>query len=118
MEMILSSTYHLPDSITHEAATRGLTELLRPCSPMVTKSFVNLQAFKPFFENDESRTKIVYEGLYQDVKELPEVAVVLACDDLRKDSTIKYFPIDKIQFCAEEYRDIIYDALDYFGEDK
>ena len=115
MEMKTYSTYHLPDNMSHESVIKGLTELLRPCSPMVTKAFVELQAFRPFYKTDEDRVKIVYQGLYRDLKDLPEAAVFIACDELRNCEK-KYFPLDKIKPIAEEYRDIIYNALDYFQQ--
>lgn len=101
--------------MTHESVIKGLTELLRPCSPMVTKSFVELQAFRPFYKMDEDRVKIVYQGLYRDLQELPEAAVVMACDELRNCEK-KSFPLDEIKPLAEEYRDMIYDALDFFQQ--
>lgn len=113
MEMKMYSTYRLPDNVTHESVIKGLTELLRPCSPMVTKAFVELQAFKPFYKTDEDRIKIVYQGLYRDLKELPEAAVIMACDDLRNTNG-KWFPIEDIVPTVSGYRDLIHSALDYF----
>jgi hypothetical protein len=101
--------------MTHESVTKGLTELLRPCSPTVTKHFVTLQAFKPFYDADASRIQIVFDGLYSDVKDFPEVAVVLALDDLRKEDD-KYFPLYKIMPAVKEYAEFINDAKDYFNQ--
>ena len=115
MELVFHSKYELPEDMTPESVRAGLIELLRPCSPMVTKSFVTLQAFKPMYQADEDRIKIVYDGLYRDVREMPEVAVVLACDDLRNTKG-KYFPLDEILPAVTEYRDLIHDCLDYFQQ--
>lgn len=117
MDWIQSSSYTLPNNVTPESVRAGIIELVRPCSPLVTASFVTLQAFKPMYEADQKRIDIVYEGLYRDVKDLPEVAVVLACDDLRNCES-RWFPIDQIKKCSEEYRDLIVDATDFFKGDE
>ena len=106
--------------MTERSVRAGLTELLRPCHPTVRKEFVVLHAFKPFFEldprkPDQERMDIVFDRLFHDIKDLPEVAVVLALDDLRNGKS-KWFPIDEILPAVEEYRDLIYDALDFFGD--
>ena len=118
METSYHSSYNLPEGMTHDSVVRGLIELIRPCSPTVTAHFVTLESFKPFFEAnprepDLVRKDMIYETLYRDVKQMPEVAVVLALDDLRK-GTDTYFPLAKILPEVREYRDIIYDALDFF----
>ncbi|MCF2502747.1 hypothetical protein L0663_05115 [Dyadobacter sp. CY107] len=48
---------------------------------------------------------------------MPEVAVVLALNDLRKGADT-FFPLAKILPEVCEYRDIIYNALDFFQEEK
>ena len=112
MTMNYRSSYHL-EGQTRDQAVRGLVELCRPCSPTVVKHFVTLQAFKPFFDNDPDRISIVYDLLYEDIKDMPEVAVVLALDDLRQHES-KYFPLGDVVKEVTYYRDMIYDALDYF----
>lgn len=117
MEWVESSTYQLPEGMTDESVRKALIELLRPCGPMITKEFVKLQAFKPFYDTDPDRTAIIYDMLYEDLREFPEVAVVLALDDLRKGED-RYFPTEKILPAVSEYRNFIHDCLDYFKESK
>jgi len=122
METTYHSSYTLPEGMTRDSVVRGLIELIKPCSTTVTKYFVTLQAFKPFFEADPKnpdtdRNDMVYEMLYRDIKDMPEVAVVLTLDDLRKGPG-KWFPLDEILPAVSEYRDIIYNALDFFQGEK
>ncbi|WP_149242975.1 hypothetical protein [Dyadobacter sp. 32] len=110
---IYRSEYSLPEGMTEDAVIKGLTEMVRPCSPTVLKYFVTLQAFKPFFDADAERVNIIYDMIFQDLKDEPEVAVVLALEDLRT-AKGKYFPLDEVLPAVLEYRDLIYDALDFF----
>jgi len=82
---------------------------------MVTKAFDELQLFKPFYGSDPDRVERTYDMLLSDVKDMPEAAVLLACDDLRY-SESKWFPTTEIVKYATEYRDMIYSALDYFQQ--
>ena len=108
--------YDIPEGMTHNSVVSGLIELCRPCAPDVVAHFVRLQASKPFFDADEQRMAIVFECLYDDLKDFPEVAVVIGLDDVRT-MPGKYFPeTHEIISAVSEYRDTIYLALDYFSD--
>ena len=117
MTISFHSSYALPEGMTSESVVRGLVELCRPCSETVVKYFVNLQAFKPLYGDDQERTQIIYDLLYEDIKDMPEVAVIVALDDLRNHDS-KWFPIGEVVPAVSEYRDMIYDVLDWFKGDK
>jgi hypothetical protein len=115
-QLLFRSKYEIPQGYTHEKIVNGLIDICRPCSPMVTAHFAMLMAHKPFFDQDEERVKIVFESLYEDLKDYPEVSVVLALDDLRLTEG-RYFPttneiIEQTKLNAE----IMLSALDFFQE--
>lgn len=92
--------------------------MVKPCSSTVTAHFVRLNVCKPFFDTDQDKLEIFFECLYDDLKTLPEVAVVLALDDLRK-AEGTYFPTShEIIKETKKYSYMIFYALDFFQEDK
>lgn len=105
----------MQDDLTPQQAKNGLIELLRPCSVGVTAYFVRLQANKPVYDADPARIAIIYECLYEDLKDYPEAAVVLAFEDLRLTKG-KYFPAttDIIE-AVTEYQATINECLDFIG---
>lgn len=116
MELVYHSEYALPDGMSHQQVFYGLVECIRPCNPMVVQHFVRLQACKPFFETDVERMQIIFDCLYEDLKDFPEVAVILGIDEVRQ-AKGRYFPsIEEIVTEVSFYRDLIYDVLDFFRE--
>lgn len=58
--------------------------------------------------------QIIFDCLYKDLKDLPEVAVILGIDGVRQ-AKGKYFPsVEEIVTEVSFYRDVIFDALDFF----
>jgi hypothetical protein len=110
----IRSGYELPEGMTREQVAARLVRLVKPCNPMVVKEFITLQAFKPFYGVDEERVEIVFDRLYQDIKDMPEVAVVLALDELRNTKETNWFPLALIVPTVKDYSDFIYDAMDFF----
>src|SRR5690606_3227749 len=55
------SSYTIPEGMTHAQVCAGLIEMIRPCSPTITAHFAKLLAFKPMFDVDETRIKIIFE---------------------------------------------------------
>lgn len=119
MEWVYRSEYALPEGMSHQQVVNGLIECIRPCNPMVVQHFVRLQACKPFFETNAERMQIIFDCLYEDLKDFPEVAVILGIDEVRQ-AKGKYFPsIQEIETEVSFYRDMIFDALDFFtGDDQ
>ncbi len=98
-----------------ELVQNGLVEMLRPCSPSVTAYFARLQACKPFYEADPTKIKIVYECLFDALRDYPEVCVILALSDLCT-SKGRYFPeIAEIVAETEIYGELLHDVTDFFN---
>ena len=59
---------------------------------------------------------VVFDRLYEDLKDYPEAAVVITLDDLRTTEG-KYWPETyDIVKSVKEYTDFIYQVLDYFKQ--
>jgi len=97
--------YDLPAEMSSGSVINGLIDICRPCAPDVVAHFVRLQANKPFFDADEQRMGIVFECLYDDLKDYPEVAVIIGLYDQRT-ALGKYWPetseiIAAVKECSE-----------------
>lgn len=107
------SKYNL-DGLEADQIEKNVIELLKPCSPTITAHFARLQAFKPFYEADQAKVDIIYSALVDDLIDFPEVAVVLALDDIRT-SPGRFFPTaEDILSEVKINTDLIYDVLDFF----
>lgn len=78
--------------------------------PYVVAHFVRLQASKSFFDSDEQRMGIVFDNLYDDLNDYPEVAVVIGLDNLRTALGIYWTETHEIISAVSEYRDRIFQA--------
>lgn len=110
------TTYNIPENMTPESVTKGLIELCRPCSPDIVKYFVRLQACKPFFDTEAERIQIIFDCLYDDLREFPEVSVIMGLEDVRK-AKGKYWPsMEEITSAVQKHRNDIFEMLDFFKE--
>ena len=109
------SEYTIPDGLTDAQVRSGIIELMRPCSPTVTAYFVRLHACKPFFDGSQEKIGIVFDCLYDDIKDFSEIAVIMGLEDSRKSSG-KWFPSNgEIIQEIRGYDELIRDVSDYFN---
>jgi hypothetical protein len=107
--------YDIPEGMTHKGIMRGLIDAVKPCADDIGAHITCLLAFKTIYDADALQIEVIKNGLIRYIKDYPEIAVVLALNDMRLREG-KWFPeVHEIIKEVKEYAETIYNALGYFA---